>query len=420
MGEGMKGQNRRAPVSIDLIATQVSEKCPTVFRQKPATNQNPKQTKRAQSDARLLRSSRHRRFAQWAMLCAALTVSATLKDIGAAVAQPAPFYAGKTLKIIIGVQVGGTSDSFVRGFSTYLQKYLPGSPTILVQNMTGAGSNVVFNYLAELAPRDGLTIVYNPYQAMAQALGDPSLRARFENFEYLGGVSDTKILYMRSDAVPGGARKPADIAKADGIIAGAYTNADLGGMMSRLSLDVLGVRHKVVTGYRGGGDIFLALQRGEVQFHNTSVGTYRTRSATFVRSGEGLGIAYLVAVGPNGEFDKDKYITEVPPFPDLYRELTGRLPSGSTWNALNWLTTQTGELTYAAFAPRGTPPAVLATLRTAFKQAFSDPDFIKGAIATNGIPYGFVEVERGQSIIRSLVETSPEVLTTLRAVMGQK
>jgi tripartite-type tricarboxylate transporter receptor subunit TctC len=288
---------------------------------------------------------------------------------------------------------------------------------VVVENMTGAGGNLVFNYLAEKALPDGLTIAYSPYQALAQALGDRSLRARFENLEYLGGISDIRVAYMRADAVPGGARKPADIMKADNLIVGAYNHTDFESTLSHLSLDVLGVRHKLVVGYRGGSDIFLAMQRNEVQFHNTSIGTFRTRSATFIKSGEGLAVYYLVSTGPGGEFERNSMITDAPAFPDLYREVHGQWPSGANWDALNWLTTQTSELAYAAFAPRGTPAPVLATLRTAFARAAQDPEFIERSVATNGIPYSPVDVARGRAIISSLAQVSPAVLKALRTAM---
>jgi tripartite-type tricarboxylate transporter receptor subunit TctC len=335
-----------------------------------------------------------------------------------AAAQPADYYYGKTLKILVGLQVGGTADTFVRRFADYLKKHLAGNPTVLIENMTGAGGNLVFNYLAEKAQPDGLTIVYSPYQALGQALEDRSLRARFENLEYLGGISDTRIGYMRADAVPGGAKKPSDIVKADNLIVGAYTHTDFESTLSHLSLDVLGVKHKLVVGYRGGADIFLAMQRREVQFHSTSIGTYRTRSAAFIQSGEGIGVYYLVSTGPGGEFEKNKLITDVPAFPDLYREVYGKLPAGENWDALNWLTTQTSELAYAAFAPRGTGPAALSALRTAFDRAARDPDFIEKSVASNGIPYSPVDVARGRAIIRSLADVSPGVLKALRASMG--
>jgi hypothetical protein len=253
---------------------------------------------------------------------------------------------------------------------------------------------------------------------LTQALEDRSLRARFENLEYLGGISDTRLGYMRADAVAGGAKQPSDIVKADNLIVGAYTHTDFESTLSHLSLDVLGVKHKLVVGYRGGADIFLAMQRGEVQFHSTSIGTYRTRSAAFIKSGQGIGVYYLVSTGPDGGFERSKSITDVPAFPDLYRAVHGKPPSGDNWDALNWLTTQTSELAYAAFEPRGTPASALSALRTAFDRAAGDADFIEKSVAANGVPYGPVDVERGRAIIRSLAGVSPDVLKALRASMG--
>jgi hypothetical protein len=364
--------------------------------------------------------SRCSSIARCARIFLSLAAIAGGQAVGSAAAQPGAYYAGKTLKILVGLQVGGTADTLVRKFSDYLRKHLAGNPTVLVENMTGAGGNLVYNYLAEKAAPDGLTIAYSPYQALAQALEDRSLRVRFENLEYLGGISDTRIGYMRADAVPGGAKKARDIAKADNLIVGAYTHTDFESTLSHLSLDVLGVKHKLIVGYRGGADIFLAMQRAEVQFHSTSIGTYRTRSAAFIKSGEGIGVYYLVSVGPDGEFEKNKSIADVPAFPDLYRELYGKSPSGENWDALNWLTTQTSGLAYSAFAPRGTPPNVLSALRSAFDRAAADPDFIENSIATNGIPYSPVDVEHGRTIIRSLAGVSPGVLTALRASMGMQ
>lgn len=364
------------------------------------------------------RPSRFRLFLQFASLCSAVAALLGLAAGKPAAAQPESFYAGKTLKVLVGVQVGGTADTLVRRFSDYLRKYLRGNPAVIVENMAGAGGNIVFNYLAEKARPDGLTIVYSAYQALAQALGDRSLRARFDHLEYLGGISDTRVSYMRSDAVPEGAKKPSDIAKAANLVVGAYTHTDFEGTLSHLSLEVLGVPHKVVVGYRGGADIFLAMQRGEVQFHNTSLGTYRTRSANFIASGQGMGVYYFASVGANGAFVKNELVRDIPAFPELYREVHGKMPSGDGWDALNWLTAQTSELAYAAFAPRGTPPELLSSLRTAFDLAAGDPEFIQATVATNGIPYSFVDSARGQAIIQSLAEVSPGVLRALRASMG--
>src|SRR5215208_4092563 len=320
-------------------------------------------------------------------------------------AQPAPFYAGKTLRITVGLEAGGTVDTFLRQFSAYLRKHIPGNPTIIVQNMPGGGTYGVINNLAERAAPDGLTIVYNPYHPLGQAFG---------------GIGDTRINYVRTDAVPGGVKKPADIMKATNLIVGANSVGitDFSGALASLSLTMLGVKHKVIAGYRGGADIFLAMQRGEVQFHNTSIGTFRSRSGAFIKSGEAMGVAYLVPVDKNGLFEPNKFITEMPAFPDLYKEVHGGLPSGPVWDSMNWFTTQTGDMTYVGLAPPGTPPAAVAALRNGFEAAGNDPDFIKDSVAKNGIPYSYVSVEQGRGIIRDLGAVSPALLNTLREAIG--
>ena len=216
---------------------------------------------------------------------------------------------------------------FIRGFSAQLRKHIPGNPTVVVQNMTGAGGSVAANYTYERAAPDGLTIVFNTFHPLAQALGDPTMRARYDQFEYVGAIGDIRVNYMRADVVPGGAKKPADIMKAETVVVGALSHSDFSGTLGQLSLKVLGVKYKPVVGYRGGSDIFLAMQRGEVHFHNTSIGTFRTRSAAFIKSGEGLGISYLVPVDASGNYERSKLVTEMPAYPDLYKEIHGKLPS---------------------------------------------------------------------------------------------
>ena len=296
------------------------------------------------------------------------------------------YFAGKTLRVIVGLEAGGTADVFIRGFSAQLRKHIPGSPTVVVQNMTGAGGSVASNYTYERATPDGLTIVFNTFHPLAQALGDPTMRARYDQFEYVGAIGDIRVNYMRADVVPGGAKKPADIMKAETVMVGALSNSDFSGTLGQLSLKVLGVKYKPVVGYRGGSDIFLAMQRGEVHFHNTSIGTFRTRSAAFIKSGEGLGISYLVPVDASGNYQRSKLVTEMPAYPDLYKEIHGKLPAGKDWDAFNWLTNQVGELAFIALAPPKTPPAALDALRIGFERATNDPDFIKETVKRNGIP----------------------------------
>jgi putative tricarboxylic transport membrane protein len=337
---------------------------------------------------------------------------------GPVVAQASDFYAGKTLRIIVGLEAGGTVDTLARAFSIHLRRHIPGNPNIIVQNMPGAGGWGATNYLHERAAPDGLTILYGPWDPLAQVLGDQGLRVRYQDFDYLGGTGDIRVNYARTDLVPGGIKAPRDIVRADNVILGALNKSDISGLLPHLVLDVLGVKHKMIVGYRGGNDVFLAMQRGEVQFHSTSISTFRGRNGDFIKSGQGIGIAYLVPVERDGGYAKSPYVTEMPAFPDLYREIHGVMPSGPAWDALNWLTNQAGEMTFVGFAPRGTPAAAVAALRKGFADASSDPDFINETMTRNGVPFSYIGVARGEAQFRSLADVSPDVLKTLRASIG--
>ena len=157
-----------------------------------------------------------------------------------ATAQTGDYFAGKTLRVIVGLEAGGTADVFIRTFAAQLRKHIPGNPTVVVQNMTGAGGSVAANYTYERAAPDGLTIVFNTFHPLAQALGDPSMRARYDQFDYVGAIGDIRVNYMRTDVVPGGAKKPADIMKAETVVVGALSHSDFSGTLGQLSLKVPG------------------------------------------------------------------------------------------------------------------------------------------------------------------------------------
>jgi hypothetical protein len=349
-----------------------------------------------------------------------LGLGALLLFSGTAWAEQEPFYKGKTITVLVGLDAGGTVDVFARMFTQVIQTHLKGSRTIIVQNMPGAGGLLATNYLADKAKPDGTTILWGPWDPLAQALKLPNMRTRYETLEFLGGTGDTRVLYASSASIPGGLQKPSDIAKADMLVVGALNPTDFSGLLAHLALGVLGVKDKMIIGYKGGNDVFLAMQKGEVNFHSTSIATFRGRNSDYIKSGNGLGIAYLVATNADGRFEPNPFIKEMPAFPDLYREVHGRPPSGELWEATNWLIGQIGEMTYVGLAPHGTPGEALSELRAAYAAAANDPAFIEKSIQMNGLPYSFVDVARGSEIFASLAKVSPGVLATLNKVIDTR
>ncbi len=347
-------------------------------------------------------------------LCVAAAM-AFLFVTGRAPAAADGYFAGKTITILVGVGAGGTVDTLTRGFAQYLRAHLSGAPNILVQNMPGGAAVVATNYLAERAKPDGLTLLFGPWDPLLQALNASTLRARYDQFAYIGGVGDIRVLYARTDVIPGGLKTPADIVKAKDLALGALNASDYSGFLPHLALNELGVSHRYVLGYPGGNEVFLAMQRNETQFHSTAISTFRGRTAPFIKSGAGMAIAYLTPVQADGSFERVAGIDDMPAFPDLYREIFGRAPSGANWNALNWLTREAGELTFAMFAPHGAPDAAVDELRRAYAAAANDPEFIRKTTETNGLAYTYVDPAKGAAIFGDLANAPPAVIETLRA-----
>ena len=116
---------------------------------------------------------------------------------------------------------------------------------------------------------------------------------------------------------------------------------------------------------------------------------------------------------------RSKFITEMPAFPDLYKQVHGKMPSGAMWDALNWLTNQTGELTFVGLAP----PATNAGARRDPAQGLSTrrrtiPSSSRNSPSATACPTRYIDVERGRGVFRSLADVQPGVLTTLRAAIG--
>ena len=177
----------------------------------------------------------------------------------------APFYQGKTIRIVVGYPAGSAHDLWARLVAPYLSKFIPGNPNAIVQNMPGAGSIVAANYLYSVAKPDGLSLgVVNAALYFDQLLGRKEVQFDWSKFSWIGSSTRTdSMLYMwantpyktihdvRSAAVPPKC--------------GATGTGNTGYYLPKLLEQTIGAKFNLVTGYQGGADIELAVERGEVQ-----------------------------------------------------------------------------------------------------------------------------------------------------------
>lgn len=347
-----------------------------------------------------------------ALLCgsAAMFVSALPASAG--------YYDGKTVKVIVGLAPGGTADTLTRAFAAVWEKHIAGKPQFVVENMPGGGGTRALNYVFKAKP-DGLTLQFGPWGPITEVLGDEALQAKHGKFEYVGGLTDLRVNYVRTEVVPGGMKKPADIMKAQNMKLGGNNATGISDLFGRMMFDVLGVKYGYVTGFGGGSEIFAAIARNEIQAHNTSISSFRQRSADMIAKGQVMGVAYTSFVRPDGTYDRNPEVKEMPAFPDLYKEIHGKMPSGPEWDAFNWFVGLVGDMAYTAFAPPGTPKAALDELRQAFNAGCKDKEFVGPLIKRFGIAHDCVSLEEGQRIVKSIESVDPKILATFKKVIKE-
>lgn len=171
------------------------------------------------------------------------------------------FYRGKSIHIYIGSSAGGGYDAYARALGRHMGKYIPGNPTIVPQNMPGAGGNKAAGYVYSVAPRDGTAIgALFPGGILAPLLGDAAIQHDPKKFIFVGSAnSDVYTCVVRTDT-PIMSFKDAFTQE---VIVGASNEGGTTRDMPTLSNNVLGTKFRIVTGYSGTREITLAVERRE-------------------------------------------------------------------------------------------------------------------------------------------------------------
>jgi tripartite-type tricarboxylate transporter receptor subunit TctC len=310
-----------------------------------------------------------------------------------------PYYRGKTLTVLINFAAGGPTDIEGRLVARFLGKHLPGQPTIVVQNMPGAGGVTGTNYLGEIAKPDGLTLGYFTGQFFNLLTADPNLRIDLAKFAYIASIEGVAVAYLRKDVAPG-FHEPKDIIKAKGFRAGGLSLNSAKDVRFRLQLDILGIPHQYVTGYNSNSDARLAVERNEIQFFTTPVYADELVSA-------------------DGEFRPSAEVPDIPSFSELHQQIFGKLGSGVLWETLKTINLTHAMQRIAKVAPN-TPPEAIAALRQGFSQMIKDPEFIQEFKKVTRSDPGFQVGGEADKLIKKLVEASPEVKSTIRKYTESK
>jgi tripartite-type tricarboxylate transporter receptor subunit TctC len=211
---------------------------------------------------------------------AALTLALGLIAAPVAADPIADFYKGKSVAMVIGTAAGGGYDFFGRLVARHLGNHIPGNPSVIPNNMPGAGSLRAANYLYEIAPKDGTAIgIITQTVALEEALGTPGVRFKAAEFAWIGRVAanvEVQLLSERSKA-----KTIQDLMTMEVPVAG--TGPGLASVVYPTVLNnILGTKFKVVTGYTGSTEALLAVERGEVDGALTSWSSLKTTQKSWI------------------------------------------------------------------------------------------------------------------------------------------
>jgi len=307
-------------------------------------------------------------------------VAACMAAPGGASAQSNPFYKGKRLTLLINFAAGGPADIEGRLFARHFGKHVDGAPTIIVQNRDGAGGLVGTNYLGELGPRDGTMAGYLTAAAWNYVIDPASYRVDFSTFEFVAYQPVNVVYYMRADTPPGMKDGP-DLIKATELVAGGLAADSSKDLLIRLTLDMLGVSYKYVTGFRSSAPARLALQRGEINFFSESSPSYfGVVEPSIVKKGEAIAVWYdPIYDGASFAPFKPMDSQGVPGFPDYYRKTKGTAPSGRLWEIYRTNLAVDSAMLRTVVLPPGSPAAAVDALRRAIERLNGDQEFAQEA-----------------------------------------
>ena len=311
-------------------------------------------------------------------------VFATCSSTALEVQAEEPFYKGKRLTMLINFGSGGGVDVEGRLFARYLTKHIEGRPTIVVQNMPGgAGLNAV-NYLGEVAPKDGTTFGYFAGVPWQYATEPEKFRIDLKSYEFVAYEANATVFYARTDIAPG-IKEPADIATAKGIVSGGLGASHPRDLGIRLTLDMLGVPYRHVSGYQSTQTARLAFQRNEINFFGETTASYRTAVQSLVNEGHAVPIYFSPSW--NGEaLSVPKQLEGLPilPFQEVYRKVKGTSPSGQLWEAYLAALALTSTMARLDVLPPNAPQGAVVALRNAVQQLKADREFQEEAMRTIG------------------------------------
>ncbi|WP_371038924.1 Bug family tripartite tricarboxylate transporter substrate binding protein [Rhodosalinus sp. FB01] len=309
------------------------------------------------------------------------------------------FYSGKTVELYIGYSVGGGYDTYARTIASHIGKHIPGNPTVVAQNMPGAGSLRLTNWLYQAAPQDGTVFGTISRSAPFEPLiGNQAADFQADQLNYIGNANKETSLCASTSA--SGIESIEEVMESTLLVGGTGAGSDPGFHAEVLNATI-GTQFEVIDGYPGGNDVVLAMERGEVGGRcGWSWSSVKSRNMEMVEDGS---VTLLVQIANNAHPD----LPDVPLAIDL-------APDQRSRQLINFIVAPQ-EMGRPYVAPPNVPADRLAALRAAFVATMNDPDFLAEAAATN-LEITPTTGEEMQAVVESVYATDPAVIEEIVAI----
>lgn len=322
---------------------------------------------------------------------------------GSAQQSVADFYKGKSIDLYIGYTQGGGYDLYARFTAKHMQKHIPGNPNIIPRQMTGAGSQKAAAYVYEVAPKDGTVLAATAQELpLQQALGELTIKFDATKVNWIGNPSvDNNVLTMWHTS---GAKTIAD-AKAKQFVLAA-TAANSGSAQYPQVLNTLiGTKFKIISGYPGGRDMDLAMERGEVHGRGSQAyASYKSTQPDWLRDKK---VIFLAQIG----------LTKEPELPDV--PLLMDLATNPDDRAALRLLSSPSAMGRPLYTTPGVPADRVAALRRAYDLTVKDPEYLAD-MKKAGLEVNSMSGVELQKLAEETVNTpKPIVKRLLNAIEGR-
>jgi tripartite-type tricarboxylate transporter receptor subunit TctC len=320
------------------------------------------------------------------------------------------FYAGKTIRVTVGFSAGGGYDTYARAIARHMGKHIPGNPTLVVDNMDGAGSLIAANYTYNKADRDGTFIgVWNGAFVLYQALGDKAVRLDATKLNWIGApIKGSPACNVMGFT---GVKSMDDILESGkSLKMGATRAGSTYNDLPKILNQTVGTKFDVITGYKGTSPITVAMRAKEIDGGCWGWESARVTARAML---DAKGDEKLIPIIVHRKWE-DPELANVPITRDYIRAKAGQ-DGVQLYNA--WVNQY--EFQRPWVAPPGVPNDRVQILRKAFKATFEDPEFLAEAKKTK-LELEYVSADEINGLVMEILSTSPKTKKGLQFLLRKE